>query len=289
MTDWEWTLGGLKSPADPIWSDDNVLAPSSVLLTDKVAIVTGGARGIGSATAVALARFGADLAICDREADDMARTAAAVEALGRRCLTGLFDVRHPEPRDGWLEEVGESYGRVDVLVNNAGGTFNSPFADINPKGEAALIAENFTQVTGFIRGCLPLMGEGGSIINVTSIEAHRAGPGFSIYSAMKAAQANLTMSLSLELSSSKIRVNCIAPDVIPTEGERMLGDESTDDRTGLAPQPWLEGGTVHDCAAAAVYLAGDMSRFVTGTTIHVDGGNIAAAGWKRRTSGRFTA
>ena len=283
MTDWEWTLGGLKSPMDPIWSDENVLEPSSVLLTDKVAVVTGGARGIGAATAVALARFGADLAICDREADDMARTAAAVEALGRRCLTGLFDVRHPEPRDAWLAEVGENYGRVDVLVNNAGGTFNSPFADINPKGEAALIAENFTQVTGFIRGCLPLMGEGGSIINVTSIEAHRAGPGFSIYSAMKAAQANLTMSLSLELSSLRIRVNCIAPDVIPTEGERLLGDESTDDRTGLAPQPWLEGGSVHDCAAAAVYLAGDMSRFVTGTTIHVDGGNIAAAGWKRRT------
>ncbi|WP_419924906.1 SDR family NAD(P)-dependent oxidoreductase [Candidatus Poriferisocius sp.] len=288
MSDWEWTLGGLESPVVPIWNDSNILDPSSVLLTDKVAIVTGGARGIGAATAVALARFGADLAICDREADDMARTAAAVEALGRRCVTGLFDVRHPEPRDAWLAEVGETYGRVDVLVNNAGGTFNSPFAGISPKGEAALIAENFTQVTGFIRGCLPLMGEGGSIINVTSIEAHRAGPGFSIYSAMKAAQANLTMSLSLELSSSRIRVNCIAPDVIPTEGESLLGGESTDDESGLAPQPWLEGGTVHDCAAAAVYLAGDMSRFVTGTTIHVDGGNIAAAGWKRRTSGRFT-
>ena len=284
MTDWNWTLGGLVSDKAPIWSDDNILDPSSVLLTDKVAIVTGGARGIGAATAVALARFGANLAICDREADDMARTAAAVEALGRRCLTGLFDVRHPDPRNAWLAEVGEAYGAVDVLVNNAGGTFNAPFADITPKGEAALIAENFTQVTGFIRGCIPLMSRGGSIINVTSIEAHRAGPGFSIYSAMKAGQANLTMSLSLELAPAGIRVNCIAPDVIPTEGERMLGDESTDERSALAPQPWLEGGSVHDCAAAVVYLAGDMSRFVTGSTIHVDGGNIAAAGWKRRTS-----
>lgn len=288
MSDWEWTLGGLESDKPPIWSEDNVLDPSSVLLSDKVAIVTGGARGIGAATAVALARFGADLAICDREADDMARTAAAVEALGRRCLTGLFDVRHPEPREAWLTEVAEAYGRVDVLVNNAGGTFNSPFADINPKGEAALIAENFTQVTGFIRGCIPLMSDGGSIINVTSIEAHRAGPGFSIYSAMKAAQANLTMSLSLELAPAGIRVNCIAPDVIPTEGERMLGDESTDERSQLAPQPWLEGGSVHDCAAAIVYLAGDMSRFVTGSTIHVDGGNLAAAGWKRRTTNRYS-
>lgn len=288
MTDWEWTLGGLESDKPPIWGDDNVLDPSSVLLTDKVAIVTGGARGIGAATAVALARFGADLAICDREADDMAHTAAAVEALGRRCLTGLFDVRHPEPRDAWLAEVAETYGRVDVLVNNAGGTFNSPFADISLKGEAALIAENFTQVTGFIRGCIPLMSDGGSIINVTSIEAHRAGPGFSIYSAMKAGQANLTMSLSLELAPAGIRVNCIAPDVIPTEGERMLGDESTDERSQLAPQPWLEGGSVHDCAAAIVYLAGDMSRFVTGSTIHVDGGNIGAAGWKRRTTNRYS-
>ena len=145
----------MRATRDPIWSEANILDPTSVLLTDKVAIVTGGARGIGAATAVALARFGADLAICDREADDMARTAAAVEALGRRCLTGLFDVRHPEPRDAWLAEVGEAFGQVDVLVNNAGGTFNSPFADINLKGEAALIAENFTQVTGFIRGCIP--------------------------------------------------------------------------------------------------------------------------------------
>ncbi len=282
MSDWPWTLGSLENPVAPIWTEDNVLDPSSVLLTGKVAVVTGGARGIGAATAVALARFGADLAICDREADDMADTAAAVQGLGRRCLTGLFDVRHPEPRDAWLAEVAEAFGQVDVLVNNAGGTFNAPFGEINFKGEAALIAENFTQVTGFIRGCIPLMSEGGSIINVTSIEAHRAGPGFSIYSAMKAAQASLAQSLSLELAPAGIRVNCIAPDVIPTEGEATLGGNSIDDESDLAPQPWLETGSVHDCAAAVIYLAGDMSRFVTGSTIHVDGGNLAAAGWKRR-------
>jgi len=216
----------------------------------------------------------------------MALSRVIHEASHNRTLIRLLSTLEPQAmRYRFLAEVGEAFGRVDVLVNNAGGTFNSPFADISLKGEAALIAENFTQVTGFIRGCLALMGEGGSIINVTSIEAHRAGPGFSIYSAMKAAQANLAKSLSLELASAGIRVNCIAPDVIPTEGERMLGDESTDDRSGLAPQPWLEGGSVHDCAAAVVYLAGDLSRFVTGTTIHIDGGNLAAAGWKRRTTG----
>ncbi|WP_420639105.1 SDR family NAD(P)-dependent oxidoreductase [Candidatus Poriferisocius sp.] len=280
MTTREWTLGG-GGTGPSIWDDGRVLDPSSVLLSDKVALVTGGARGIGAATALALARFGADLAICDREADDMAATAAAVGDLGRRCVTGLLDVRDAEAREAWLAEVGEAYGRVDVLVNNVGGTFHAPFADINPKGEAALIAENFTQVTGFIRGCLPLMSEGGSIINVTSIEAHRAGPGFSIYSAMKAAQANLAKSLSLELAPAGIRVNCIAPDVIPTAGEGQLGADGVEMVPGLASQPWPETGSVHDCAAAVVYLAGDMSRFVTGSTIHIDGGNLAAAGWKR--------
>ena len=132
------------------------------------------------------------------------------------------------------------------------------------------------------------MSQGGSIINVTSIEAHRAGPGFSIYSAMKAAQANLAKTLSLELAPAGIRVNCIAPDVIPTEGESMLGENSIDKESELAPQPWSETGSVHDCAATVVYLAGDMSRFVTGSTIHIDGGNLAAAGWKRRTSNRYT-
>ncbi|WP_419918850.1 SDR family NAD(P)-dependent oxidoreductase [Candidatus Poriferisocius sp.] len=278
-----WTLGGDGGSSRPIWDQGRVLDPSSVLLTEKVAVVTGGARGIGAASAVALARFGADLAICDREADDMAATAATVSELGRRCLTGLFDVRDLEAREAWLAEVAETYGRVDVLVNNAGGTFNAPFADISLKGEAALIAENFTQVTGFIRGCVPLMAGGGSIINVTSIEAHRAGPGFSIYSAMKAAQANLAKTLSLELAPAGIRVNCIAPDVIPTEGEGLLGAEAIDKVPELASQPWPETGSVHDCAAAVVYLAGDMSRFVTGSTIHIDGGNLAAAGWKRRT------
>ena len=93
----------------------------------------------------------------------------------------------------FVETVRDELGRIDVLVNNAGGGFQSRFLDVNAKGQDALVRENFTSVTNFVRGVVPLMPEtGGSIINITSIEAHRAGPGFAVYSAMKAAVANLT-------------------------------------------------------------------------------------------------
>src|SRR5205807_4746671 len=109
-------------------------------------------------------------------------------------------------------------GRVDILVNNAGGGFAANFSDVSLNGQDALIRENFSSVTHFVRAVLPLMASGGSIINITSIEAHRAGPGFAVYSAMKAAVASLTKTLALELGDRMIRVNCVAPDVIPTPG-----------------------------------------------------------------------
>jgi NAD(P)-dependent dehydrogenase (short-subunit alcohol dehydrogenase family) len=121
------------------------------------------------------------------------------------------------------------------------------------------------------------MTDGGSIINVTSIEAHRAAPAYAVYAAMKAAVANLTCSLALELGDRLIRVNCIAPDVIPTPG---IGSVPV---TTPLPVP----GHVDDVAAAAAFLAGDLARFVTGTTLHVDGGNHAAGGWRRSAEGRF--
>jgi 3-oxoacyl-[acyl-carrier protein] reductase len=166
-----------------------------------------------------------------------------------------------------------------VLVNNAGGGFAASFLDVNDKGQDALIRENFGSVTHFVRACVVRMPDtGGSIINITSIEAHRAGPAFAVYSAMKAAVASLTKSLALELGVRQIRVNCIAPDVIPTPG---IGDVPV-----KTPLPYA--GHVDDIAAAAVYLGSDGSRFVTGVTLHVDGGNLAAGGWHRDADGGYT-
>jgi NAD(P)-dependent dehydrogenase (short-subunit alcohol dehydrogenase family) len=276
-------------PVPSIW-DSRTLDPSAVLLTDRVAVVTGAAQGIGKACALALARFGAHVAVCDRKGPELAETVAEIEALGRRTVSGVLDVRDEEASAAFLADVAAEFGSVDILVNNAGGGFWSPFLEVNAKGENALIRENFGSVTIFVRHTVPLMTNGGSIVNITSVEGHRAGPGFAIYSAMKAAVTNLTFSLSMELAAKKIRINCIAPDMIPTPGDAGLASDSAAiEQQDLELTSWPETGSPDDCAAACVYLAGDLSRFVTGSAIHVDGGTWAAHGWKiRRRDGTFT-
>jgi NAD(P)-dependent dehydrogenase (short-subunit alcohol dehydrogenase family) len=246
------------------------VTPESFSLAGRLVVVTGAAQGIGAAVATACAAFGADVAICDRDADGLARTQAATNSSHAQ----LLDVRDGDAVRDWIGGL----DRVDVLVNNAGGGFRAGFLDVNDKGQDALVRENFTSVTNFVRACVPKMpASGGSIVNITSIEAHRAAPGFAIYRAMKAAVANLTRTLALELGPRLVRVNCIAPDVIPTPG---IGDLPV-------KTPLPVAGHVDDVAAAAVYLASDAARFVTGTTLHVDGGNLAAGGWGRTNAGGY--
>lgn len=269
-----------------IWND-NPFGPEALRLDRRVSVVTGAARGLGRATALALARFGSDVAICDRDEAGLATCRAEIEAIGRRCHVGVLDVRDDDAVGEFVGGVKKAFGAIDVLVNNAGGGFWSPFLDVNVKGEQALIRENFGSVTACIRHAVPHMNPGGSIVNVTSIEAHRAGPGFAIYSAMKAAVANLTKTLSMELASRRIRINCVAPDMISTPGDAVLSGDADPMLPGVESASWPEKGHPDDCAAAVVFLAGDGARFVTGSTIHLDGGNWAAGGWKVREAGGF--
>ncbi len=261
--------------------------PDQLLLTDRVAIVTGAAQGIGAAAARGLASLGAHIALCDRMEGHLAVVCEALVGSGCRVHSEVLDVRDGEAVEEFVQAAVAALGPIDILVNNAGGTFHALFVDTSSKGEAALIAENFRTVTNCVRSTVPLMNDGGCIVNVTSVEAFHAAPGFAVYAAMKAAVQQFTQSLALELGGRGIRVNCVAPDMIPTAGDAGLAEASGALSADHHPTPLRRMGTVDECAAVIAFLASDLAGFVTGTSIPVDGGTVAGATWKASLHGGF--
>jgi NAD(P)-dependent dehydrogenase (short-subunit alcohol dehydrogenase family) len=263
-------------------------ADEPLRLDGRVAVITGAARGIGEATARIFAHAGATVALCDRletetfkDFEDTPLDGDAAAPTIRRVL----DVRNGDAVSGFIDDVVGSFGHIDILVNNAGGTFSAPLLATSEKGEDRLVAENFTQVTRLVRLVVPHMASGGSIINLTSVEAHQAAPGFAVYAAMKAAVENLTKSLALELAPRNIRVNAIAPDALSSTGEGAAREQFLVNDIPFEPvhvPPLGFFGHADDAAWAALFLASAMARFITGTTLHVDGGTHAAGGWRRR-------
>ena len=263
------------------------LGPDSILLTDRVAVVTGAGRGIGAATAVAMARFGAEVAVFDNDPTHLPEVVDEIETTGRRCVSDVLDGRDDDAVVAFLQRTHNELGPIDVLVNNAGGTFRAPFESVSPKGEHTLIRENFATVTNCVRHGVPLMSDGGAIVNVTSVEAYHAAPGFGVYAAMKAAVQQFTKTLAVEYGHRGIRVNCVAPDMIYTPGDAALAAGWTSMMEGLHPTPLRRTAEAEECAAVIVFLASDMASFVNGESILVDGGTVASGNWKTRLDGSF--
>ena len=259
------------------------MEPRTALLTDRTAIVTGAGAGIGKGIALAFAAFGARVAVLELQEDSARRTATEIEAAGGRALALPTDVRDGEAVERAVAAAVERFGGVDILVNNVGGTFRAPFLEVPEKGWDALVRTNLKSVLHGTRAAAPRMiaqGRGGSIINVVSIEGVRAAPRFAVYAACKAGVINFTETMALELGPHRVRVNAIAPDVCLTEGlAPLLGEQERARHQWIVPlgRPALP----EDVAGVAVFLAGDLAGYVTGITLHVDGGTHAASGWYR--------
>jgi NAD(P)-dependent dehydrogenase (short-subunit alcohol dehydrogenase family) len=252
------------------------ITPSDILLTGRVAIVTGGGTGIGLGIAAGLAAFGAAVAIWERDADSCMAAAQTVGGVGI-----VTDVRDSAQVTAALDRTEAELGTPTILVNNAGGTFASPLLETSENAWDALYRANLRHVLGCTQQTarrVVAAGVGGSVISVTSIEGVRAAPGYAAYAAAKAGVINYTKTAAFELAPHGIRVNALAPDVIVTEGLLALSPAGLPEGIGDAI-PMRRPGNVDEIAGAAVFLASDLSSYLTGQTLHVDGGTHAAGGW----------
>lgn len=251
-------------------------------LGGAVAVVVGGAGGLGEAITEDLVANGVRVAVLDLDA----QAVAAIAARHPQAIVQHGDARDPEALAGLFEAVDERWDRLDILVNVVGGTFRSDFVDTNRRGWDALLRANLVTVLEACSLAIPRIrsgGRGGSIINLTTIEAHRAAPGFALYSAAKAAVTQFARTLAVELAPEGIRVNCVAPDFTPTP-HLMQGADASSSPMGSplgarVAIPMGRAGRTTDVSSCVVFLASRLSEYVTGSTLHPDGGALASSGW----------
>ncbi len=261
------------------------------MLEGKVAIVTGGGGGIGRGIVERFAADGASVVFAEIDADRARETQGAV---GERVVGVVADVREAGVAEALVTAARDNFGRVDILVNNVGhfGGRRAAFHEQTDDEWDDLYRVNLAHVLACCRAFLPHaveQGDGGSIVNVSTIEAFRAIPTRAVYSAFKAALTGFTRSLAVEYARNRIRVNAIAPDVTETlqvPYSRWVGPE--DEHLIPTWVPLGRFGQPADVAGVALFLASDLSGFVTGTTVPVDGGTLAAGGWFPTEEGGWT-
>jgi NAD(P)-dependent dehydrogenase (short-subunit alcohol dehydrogenase family) len=264
-------------------------------LVDQVALVTGGGAGIGRGIAESLARAGADVVLAEIDPERAAQAAEAVRSLGRRAVVVPTDVMDTGQVEAAVRAAEVELGRLDIVVNNAGGVRGARFLDQSERSWrrhidinlVSALAATWHGAQAMIRG-----GRGGSIVNVSSIEGSRAAPTYAVYAACKAGLQSFTRSMALELGEHGIRVNAIAPDQTRTPGnsgqrtgpvdEATFVRRSPEDQDGLERYvPLGREGVVDECGDVVAFLCSPLAAYVTGVTVPVDGGAWASSGWVR--------
>jgi citronellol/citronellal dehydrogenase len=261
-------MPGMQPPSP---ESQRVFAPGT--FRDQVAIVTGGGSGIGLATALELARLGARVAICGRNAERLEAGRAQLAAVEpARVLAHPCDIREPAQVEDFVRAVLAAWGRIDVLVNNAGGQFPSPAQHISPNGFLAVVKNN---LVGTFHVCREVANQwmipqrGGRIVNVIA-NIYRGFPGMAHTGAARAGVENLTMTLAVEWAQFGILVNAVAPGIIRSSGTAQYPPQLLE--RGISQTPLKRAGTCEETAASIVFLASPAAQFITGATLRIDGG-----------------
>jgi len=250
-------------------------------LKDKVAIVTGAASsiGMGRAFALAFAKEGADVVVCDIKHEGVKERTEEIKQLGRKALAVKTDVSKPSDVSQLIETTVNTFGKIDILVNNAGVREEpaKPIQDITEEEWDSINGVNLKGVFLCIKYAVPHMikQKRGKIINIASIFGQVAFPNYGAYCAAKGGVINLTRTLALELAPHKINVNAIGPGVIETELSKTTLEDPEVMKLILPLIPFGRVGQPEDIAAVAVFLASDESEYVNGQTIFADGGWLA--------------
>lgn len=255
------------------------MVPAAFSLEGKTAIVTGGGIGIGKSISIEFARAGADVMLCSRRMEHLEATATEIRQLGKRALPLTVDVRDPEQIHTVVQQTLAEFGRIDILVNNHGASFRAPVEKISLNGWNAVVGINLNGVFLFCQAVGQHMIERrqGTIVNIASIAGVYGSQLMSHYGASKAAVINFTKTLAMEWAPHNIRVNCLAPGPIETEGYLQVLHQTNPNAEevyrNIASRVALERwGRVEEIAYPSIFLASEASSFMTGTTIYVDGG-----------------
>jgi NAD(P)-dependent dehydrogenase (short-subunit alcohol dehydrogenase family) len=246
------------------------------ILKERVAIVTGGGTGIGRAIALELAGLGADVVVASRDPQHLEPTAADIRALGRRALAIQTDIRVPSQIEAMADQATAQFGRIDIHINNAGGQYPAPAAELSVEGWRSVIDLNLsgTFYCAQVMARRMMRANGGAIVNIVANFGLRAAPGLAHSAAARAGVINLTRTLALEWAKHNIRVNAVAPGVIMTEAalaEMLIRPDAIESIERAIPQKRL--GTPEDVAHMVTFLVSDAAAYITGETIAVDGGN----------------